>query len=129
MRKLVLDSLAVMRDLRTRIARVAGEPPRLPSAPKMRVENLEPRLMLDGVDPFAQRQALINGAYGFAKWGGGFAKSELLARQVPVLSKSLGDVVDVQKILEEKLAKPIEDYFSDLTPTVEELKNALKRKR
>src|SRR5580658_4642488 len=92
-------------------------------------ETMEPRILLSG-DPLtlAAQQALVAGLQSFEAWTANqLAQSAQLAQLLPVVSTSVGDLVDLPSQIQTHLVQPIQTYFAanGTASTVEGLAAAL----
>jgi hypothetical protein len=92
-------------------------------------ETLEPRVLLSGdIIPSTGQTAILAGLQSFAAWTqNNLTQSAQLAQQLPVVSSSLGDLVDVHDQITNDLVTPAKNYFDAATTnaTVEGLAAAL----
>src|SRR5580658_9478545 len=92
-------------------------------------ETMEPRVLLSG-DPItlAAQQALVAGLQSFEAWTATqLAQAAQQAQLLPVVSTSVGDLVDLPAQIETRLVQPTETYFeaNGSASTVEGLAAAL----
>lgn len=91
-------------------------------------ETLEPRVLLSG-DPItaAAQTAILSGLQSFQTWtANSLNQAAQLAQQLPVVSTSLGDLVNVPGQVQTLLVQPAKAYFAaTTTPTIEALGAAL----
>ena len=92
-------------------------------------ETMEPRILLSG-DPLtlAAQQALVAGLQSFEAWTASqLTQAAQLAQLLPVVSTSVGDLVDLPSQIQTHLVQPIQTYFAanGSTSTVEGLAAAL----
>ena len=77
-------------------------------------ETLEPRVLLSG-DPItvAAQNALLAGLQSFESWTAGqLNQAAQLAQQLPVVSTSVGDLVDLPAQVQTHLVQPAQAYFA-----------------
>ena len=91
-------------------------------------ETMEPRVLLSS-DPLstAAQTALLAGLQSFETWAANqLLQSAQLAQQLPVVSTSVGDLVNLPAQVQSHLVAPLQAYFASTTsPTVEGLAAAL----
>jgi hypothetical protein len=91
-------------------------------------ETMEPRVLLSG-DPLtlAAQQALVAGLQSFEAWTASqLAQAAQQAQLLPVVSTSVGDLVDLPAQIQAHLVQPIEAYFaSTVAPNDTDLAAAL----
>ena len=112
----------------------SGQPPsgrrdRLLRTPLV-FETLEPRVLLSG-DPItlAMQNALVSGLQSFESWtANNLIQTAQLAQQLPVVSTSVGDLVDLPAQIQTHLVQPAQAYFAAAgsTSTFEGLAAALR---
>src|ERR1700734_2126979 len=108
--------------------RQTTRPDRLARTPLV-FETMEPRVLLSG-DPLtlAAQQALVAGLQSFEAWTATqLAQSAQIAQLLPVVSTSVGDLVDLPTQIQTHLVQPIQTYFAanGTASTVEGLAAAL----
>src|SRR5437764_679193 len=113
---------------RKQSARRGSEHPAVLSASKYAVERLEDRLLLSTSTELAQDKAaaIRDGVSDLADFAdrletfGGFAK------QIPVIGKSVGQVLDLGNTFRTNVLTPVQNLLSsDLTPTPDQIKGAI----
>jgi hypothetical protein len=91
-------------------------------------ETLEPRVLLSS-DPLsaAAQTALLNGLTNFENWAStNLRQAAQLAQQLPVVSTSLGDLVDLPGQIASHIVAPVKAYLTATqAPTIEGLAAAL----
>jgi Ca2+-binding RTX toxin-like protein len=92
-------------------------------------ETLEPRVLLSGdIIPTAGQTAIVQGLQSFATWAQhNLPQAAQLAQQLPVVSTSLGDLVDLHDQVTNDLLTPTQGYFAanGANSTIEGLAAAL----
>src|SRR5258708_5602577 len=104
-----------------------GDEARVPAAPGLRdtrpdrllrtplvFETLEPRVLLSG-DPItlAAQQALVAGLQSFEAWTANQLHQQAqIAQQLPVVSTSVGDLVNLPAQIQTHLVQPAQAYFT-----------------
>ena len=103
-----------------------------PNGSPLVFETLEPRVLLSG-DPMTVLTApvqngILAGLQALQNWSHqGLDQSAALVQQLPVVSTSLGTLVDVPATLQQHVVSPVQSYFASTNaPTVSGLVNALK---
>jgi autotransporter-associated beta strand protein len=92
---------------------------------KLAFEPLERRLLLAVISP-SQQQCLLAGLNGLADWAGTLDQYGLAAQPLPVISRSLGDSLDLSGILQQGLVTPLAPYLNgNCAPTTDELLAAI----
>lgn len=75
----------------------------------------------------SQVQAIKEGLQGIANWASNLDTLEPLSKKLPIIDRSISDLLDINSIFQNYLVKPVNDYFAnDATPTTGELVNVLK---
>lgn len=84
-------------------------------------ETLEPRVLLSG-DPITltAQNALLAGLQSFESWtASNLTQTAQIAQQLPVVSTSVGDLVDLPGEIQTHIIQPAQAYFASTTsPTI-----------
>jgi len=73
---------------------------------KIHFETLEPRLLLDAITPEAET-ALVNGLQDFKDWTATLESYADLGQQLPLVNLSVGQLLDIDALVQEKLLDPL----------------------
>ena len=99
-----------------------------PNGTPLAFETLEPRVLLSG-DPLtaAAQNGILAGLQAFQAWThDNLDHSAQLTQRLPVVSTSLGDLVDLPGTLQQHVVSPVQTYLATATnPTVQGLASAL----
>lgn len=88
---------------------------------RLSVEVLEDRTVPTTITA-SQKQAILDGVNGVARFGDALARYGAFASNIPGLGESAGQAIQIQQTLNTKLVEPVQGYFAgDRTPTYEEL--------
>ena len=86
----------------------------------LHVESLEPRLLLT-TTPLGEleKQSLKEAFQALTGFVSNLEQNPLLTTNVPIVDKSIGDLVDVDQVLKERFLTPVEQYLETAQPTLE----------
>jgi len=100
-----------------------------PTRRRMRIEPLEPRIVLSTTNSAisqSQKDVILDGLDGLVQWADDLETHDLAAALMPVAGQALGTSLDLSEALDTGLVQPIIDYFdNDPTPTTDELVTTL----
>src|SRR5262249_49936668 len=83
----------------------------------------------DGIPiPAALREAILNGLHALVSFAGVLNGNSLFQQKLPIVNKTLAEVLDLAGRIHTTLEQPIQEYFAgDSTPTVQELVTVLEQ--
>ncbi|HRX80898.1 MAG TPA: hypothetical protein P5307_17640, partial [Pirellulaceae bacterium] len=86
---------------------------------RLNVEALEPRLLMTTLGDLEKRslKEAFESLSGFAS---NLEQSELLNAKIPVLDKSISDVVDLNQLLDDQFLTPVEKFLEGSQPSLED---------
>ncbi|HEV3084142.1 MAG TPA: hypothetical protein VGY66_30445, partial [Gemmataceae bacterium] len=93
---------------------------------RLTFERLEDRTLLSGSSISAtQATALISGVQGLANFGTALDGFNQFAANLPVVDQAVGQVLNLQNVLQTKLFSPVNTYLAGASPTTTGLVSAL----